>query len=142
MLTDYALALSKTLTSGSGDHGDIKLWNPDLGTVAGHGSESESSSTTALDGGGTGTVTHSQSTRPTSHGQQRSREECADNITHSRVTSHGHLSRSERAEKMASPGHPSQEEPSEKMADAEAVTDVDATEEAGWRKFVKYFTPS
>lgn len=141
MLTDYALALSKTLTSGSGDHGDIKLWNPDLGTVAGHGSESESSSTTALDGGGTGTVTHSHSAHPTSYGQQRSREERADNSTHSRLTSHGQLSREGRSDKMAGL-HPPKEEPSDKMADAEAEIDIDIAEDTGWRKFVKYFTPS
>ncbi|KAK5022790.1 Plasma membrane sulfite pump involved in sulfite metabolism [Exophiala sideris] len=92
VVTNYALALSKSLTEGSGDHGDIKRWNPDLGTIAGH--EFEGSST-AVDG--------KPEPPSTMHGRN------------------------------------SQAQP-EKMADTDA--NPNNRDEIGWRKFVKYFTPS
>ncbi|KAL6243784.1 Plasma membrane sulfite pump involved in sulfite metabolism [Rhinocladiella similis] len=116
LITSCADALSKTLTQGTGDNGDLKTWCPDLGVCDdGEGDVDNRSSTTAT----TATSERLASARATHSGIARSlgKRPEMDEIT-----------------KDVERGGPGREQPTQQGHDDE--------EERGWRKFVKYFTPS
>ncbi len=116
IVTNCADALTTSLTKGSGDHGDLTTWCPDLGADYDH---SSTTSTTSTAGASKSASTYKDGVMRDRHGQEHGERQILADITNATGMT---FTDSERGRGTERQGRDERER--------------------GWRKFVKYFSPS
>ncbi|KAK5262444.1 Plasma membrane sulfite pump involved in sulfite metabolism [Exophiala xenobiotica] len=136
IVTTCADALTTSLTKGSGDHGDLSTWCPDLGV--GYDRDGSSTTTTTTSVSTTSTTT---ATAGVSNSASASTFKERDGVMGDVRRGHGHEQEQEQEQEQQILADTTNGT-GKTFNDSERGRGHGTERERGWRKFVKYFSPS